>query len=126
MRMSNIEFWFKNYEKKGYENYIKFYTNSNIGYIDKKHITKNYELIPFWKVYISSAYGAGEGFPHQILNKPFKVKSSFLRIVVDIYFVNNMFFNIYYPWYQKGQILIPLEIKLKKLYRYIWTITNYY
>lgn len=62
---------FKNYEKKEYENYIKFYTNSNIGYIDKKHITKNYELIPFWKVYISSAYGAGEGFPHQILNKPF-------------------------------------------------------
>ena len=29
------------------------------------------ENIEKWKVFISSAYGAGDDFPHQIINKPF-------------------------------------------------------
>jgi len=41
-----------------------------IGYIDKSFITKNSKWINDYKVYITKAYGAGESFPHQILNKP--------------------------------------------------------
>lgn len=41
------------------------------GYVDDKYIRKGRDLINTWKVYISKAYGAGEDYPHQILNKPF-------------------------------------------------------
>lgn len=41
-----------------------------IGYIDKNKIKQNRQWINSYKVYISFAYGAGEDFPHQILNKP--------------------------------------------------------
>lgn len=34
-------------------------------------IPKNHNVIPMIKIYISKAYGAGEGFPHQILGVPF-------------------------------------------------------
>ena len=31
----------------------------------------NHKFIQKHKIFISKAYGAGEGFPHQIINKPF-------------------------------------------------------
>jgi site-specific DNA-methyltransferase (adenine-specific) len=62
---------FKDYKKSKFDNSVKFYTNKEEGYINKKHITKNFDLLDKYKVYISAAYGAGEDFPHQILNKPF-------------------------------------------------------
>lgn len=49
---------------------IKLYQNGGIGYIDPNIIPKGKELVDAYKVYISAAYGAGEEFPHQILNKP--------------------------------------------------------
>lgn len=45
-------------ESKGY-----FYMNSD-------RITRNKDAINKYKVYISKAYGAGEGWPHQIINRP--------------------------------------------------------
>ena len=51
-------------------NSISLYTNKGIRYIDESSILKNHEWINKYKVYITMAYGAGEDFPHQIINKP--------------------------------------------------------
>ena len=40
-------------------------------YVEVDKIKQNIEWIRKHKVYISMAYGAGEDFPHQIINKPF-------------------------------------------------------
>lgn len=62
------------YRLKSFTNGVKFYyfgwQKLGVGYIDTKYIKKNLEFVNKWKVYISRAYGAGESFPHQILNKP--------------------------------------------------------
>ena len=47
------------------------YENKNTSYIDRNDVSVNPRWIDMYKVYISYAYGAGEGYPHQILNKPF-------------------------------------------------------
>lgn len=62
---------FKNFtDKKDSVHNVLFYTNKNIGYIDKNCITKNSDLLNGFKIYLSKSYGAGEGYPHQIINKP--------------------------------------------------------
>lgn len=63
------------YQKEPFKNCTKFYyfgwEDKGIGYIDKSSISRNVDWVSRPKVYISQAYGAGETFPHQILNKPF-------------------------------------------------------
>ena len=61
---------FKGKAKK-FENSVKIYVNKDLNYIDRSEIARNLEWVDLHKVYISRAYGAGEGFPHQIINKPF-------------------------------------------------------
>jgi site-specific DNA-methyltransferase (adenine-specific) len=39
------------------------------GWVKRTRIEKNTTLIDSWKVLVPKAYGAGEGFPHQILGK---------------------------------------------------------
>jgi site-specific DNA-methyltransferase (adenine-specific) len=62
------------YKKEQFKNGIELYYNgwqkAGIGYIDKSIISKNSEWVKDYKVYVSKAYGAGESFPHQILNRP--------------------------------------------------------
>ena len=53
------------------ENDVTLYENKNTSYIDRNDVSVNPRWIDMYKVYISYAYGAGEGYPHQILNKPF-------------------------------------------------------
>ncbi len=53
------------------DNDIKVFQNKSIGYTNIDSITQNQGWINKYKVYISYAYGAGESYPHQILNKPF-------------------------------------------------------
>ncbi|MCL2293625.1 MAG: Eco57I restriction-modification methylase domain-containing protein [Spirochaetes bacterium] len=50
---------------------IKIYANNKIGYLPENYEVENKQALNAWKVYITMAYGAGEDFPHQILNKPF-------------------------------------------------------
>lgn len=50
---------------------IKLYANKSIGYVSRDEITQNISWIDKYKVFITRAYGAGEDFPHQILNMPF-------------------------------------------------------
>ena len=62
---------FRNFKKDREPGLVKIYANKMIGYVNKMLILQNYDWIDKYKVYISEAYGAGEDFPHQILNKPF-------------------------------------------------------
>lgn len=63
---------FKDYKTdKDTQNNIKIYANNEVGYISESQISRNSNWINKDKVFISRAYGAGEDFPHQIINKPF-------------------------------------------------------
>ena len=63
---------FTDFNSVGDDSYIKIYANKTVGYLSKDIvIPQNQEWIDKYKVYISFGYGAGEGFPHQIINKPF-------------------------------------------------------
>lgn len=67
-------FGFRTYIKgneKSFKDSVKLYANRSVGYIDRSKITQNINWIDKYKVYITMAYGAGEDFPHQIINKPF-------------------------------------------------------
>lgn len=58
-------------EQKTSNNNIKIYANNKTGFVSKNEILRNEEWVNQHKIYISRAYGAGEDFPHQIINKPF-------------------------------------------------------
>lgn len=62
---------FRNYEEESFAGAIKIYANKSIGWIPKGVVKQNVDWVEKYKVYISFAYGAGEDFPHQIINKPF-------------------------------------------------------
>lgn len=51
-------------------NIVKLYQNGGTGYLSREEILINKQWIGNHKVYIGRAYGAGETFPHQILNYP--------------------------------------------------------
>lgn len=62
---------FKDYKERPFSGSVKMYTNKAVGWIDPRCIKAHNEWVDCHKVYISAAYGAGEGYPHQIINKPF-------------------------------------------------------
>ncbi len=66
------------FKKTPFENSVKFYYNGwqreGIGFIDKNSVNKNIEWINDYKILITKAYGAGETYPHQILNTPLLVE----------------------------------------------------
>lgn len=62
---------FSDYLKTGSSEFIQIYGNKFVGYLSKDYIIpRNEEWIKDYKIYITKSYGAGEDFPHQILNKP--------------------------------------------------------
>lgn len=61
---------FKEFDEKSSKESLKIYANKKIGFISPKIIKVNNNWINKYKVYITYAYGAGENFPHQIINKP--------------------------------------------------------
>lgn len=66
--------YFEDFLDKGDESYIKIYANKKVGYLARDIIiSQNSEWVDKWKILITMAYGAGEDFPHQIINKPFVV-----------------------------------------------------
>jgi len=62
------------FKKESFKDSIKFYYNGwqreGLGYIEKSNVLKNNEWIKDYKILITKAYGAGETYPHQILNMP--------------------------------------------------------
>jgi site-specific DNA-methyltransferase (adenine-specific) len=57
-------------KKSPFDKSVKLYTNDGVSYIEKSDIVQNLDWLNKPKVFISMAYGAGEDFPHQIINKP--------------------------------------------------------
>jgi site-specific DNA-methyltransferase (adenine-specific) len=49
---------------------VEIYANGGKFLVDTKHITNNEQWVSKWKVLTSNGYGAGEGYPHQILGVP--------------------------------------------------------
>ena len=71
---SQKPFGFRTYvtgESKPFKGAIKLYANKSVGYVSREKVTQNIQWVDKYKVFISEAYGAGEDFPHQIINKPF-------------------------------------------------------
>ena len=58
-------------KKKNEKNKTKIYQNGGHGYISEKDVEVGRKNIQKHKIFITKAYGAGESFPHQILNIPF-------------------------------------------------------
>ena len=50
---------------------LKIYQNGGYGFVSRAEVERGKELVDSWKIFVSSAYGAGESFPHAILGKPF-------------------------------------------------------
>ena len=46
------------------------YANGGKYLVDKRHVTANLQWVDKWKVLTSNGYGAGEGYPHQIIGVP--------------------------------------------------------
>lgn len=71
---SQKPFGFRTYVKGSKERMpdsVILYANNHVGFVNRDEISQNTAWVDKYKVFISSAYGAGEDFPHQILNKPF-------------------------------------------------------
>lgn len=67
-------FGFRTYfegKKEKFDNSIKIFGNKNVSYISRDEVQQNKNYIDKYKIFITMAYGAGEDFPHQIINKPF-------------------------------------------------------
>ena len=69
MKPFGLRTYFKG-KKQEFKDSVKVYANKEIGYIKKDEILSNIEWVKDFKVYITRSYGAGEDFPHQIINKP--------------------------------------------------------
>lgn len=57
-------------KSKPSKNSVMIYTNEAVRYVSQQDVPQNTHWIEKHKVYITMAYGAGEDFPHQIINKP--------------------------------------------------------
>ena len=69
MKPFGLRTFFKG-KKTDFKDSIKIYANKDIGFISQDEILNNHSWVQDYKVYITRSYGAGEDFPHQILNKP--------------------------------------------------------
>ena len=56
--------------EKPFKNSVKLYENGGIGYIERNMISSNIQWVDKPKIFISSAYNAGDNYPHQIIGKP--------------------------------------------------------
>jgi site-specific DNA-methyltransferase (adenine-specific) len=66
---------FKKFDKKKQgPHQVKLYMNEGskrqVYWVDPKYVTNNKPLIQAWKVFLPTAYGAGETVPHQIIGQP--------------------------------------------------------
>lgn len=55
---------------KGIKKPVRLIGNGGDSYIDRAEVPRNDAWVDEWKVLLGAAYGAGEGFPHQIYNHP--------------------------------------------------------
>jgi site-specific DNA-methyltransferase (adenine-specific) len=65
---------FKDFVEKSDKSTVKLFMRGTTAFVNKNKIKKNLDLVSSWKVMVSQAYGAGDGYPHQIIGKPFVSK----------------------------------------------------
>ncbi len=58
-------------KEKDQEHQVALYGRNSITYVALNQVNRLRDYVGKYKVFISGAYGAGEGFPHQIINVPF-------------------------------------------------------
>lgn len=67
-------FGFRTYfegKNQKFNNSVMLYGNKKISFVERCEIKQHLDWVDKYKIYITMAYGAGEDFPHQIINKPF-------------------------------------------------------
>jgi site-specific DNA-methyltransferase (adenine-specific) len=89
---------------------IKIYTNNGFGYIKSDEVVTNQDWVKKHKIYITMAYGAGEKFPHQILNRPFYGEPN--TCCTETYLVIG-------PYYSKEESLIVLSYIKTRFFRFL-------
>lgn len=57
-------------KSKPFKNAIKIYVTKDINYIKLEEVSINTDWIDKYKILATKGYGAGEDYPHQIINKP--------------------------------------------------------
>jgi len=62
--------YFNDYKEKSFKNSVALYGNGGKYFVRRDQIIANHHWIDKWKVLTSNGYGAGEGYPHQILGVP--------------------------------------------------------
>jgi site-specific DNA-methyltransferase (adenine-specific) len=62
---------FHDFKKAPFAGSVEIYANKTKGYIEREKITQNQSWVDLYKIFVTTAYGAGETFPHQIINQPF-------------------------------------------------------
>ena len=62
--------FFNDYKTESFPKSVALYGNGGKYFVRKDQIISNHQWIDKWKVLTSNGYGAGEGYPHQILGVP--------------------------------------------------------
>ncbi|MBQ6171226.1 MAG: Eco57I restriction-modification methylase domain-containing protein [Clostridia bacterium] len=62
---------FKDFHEQMGPNEVKIYANKAVGFVKRSDVLMNKEAIDKHKVFVSEAYNGGDGWPHQIINRPF-------------------------------------------------------
>ena len=62
--------FFNEYKSESFAESVALFGNGGKYYVRKDQIITNHQWIEKWKVLTSNGYGAGEGYPHQILGVP--------------------------------------------------------
>jgi len=65
---------FDDFKQKQFKDAVELYAKKKVGYIKREQVLRNLDWIDKHKILITEAYGAGENYPHQIINKPFIVE----------------------------------------------------
>ena len=80
---------FKEYSTTYKAEMLKVYLNGGVGYAQRASVRIHEEWIGKWKVLTSTGYGAGEGYPHQILGQPILAEPN--SVCTETYIVCGIF-----------------------------------
>jgi site-specific DNA-methyltransferase (adenine-specific) len=72
-----------------FEGAVSLYARGRVGYVKPEQLLKNQDWTSQYKVLVSKAYGAGEGWPHQIIGKPILAPSN--SACTETYLVMGLF-----------------------------------
>lgn len=89
MKPFGFRTFFDNFDNINNPDKLKIFANKKVGYVQNSLVQVNRGWIDKYKVLTSMAYGAGEGFPHQITGKPILAEPK--SVCTETYLVANTF-----------------------------------